>query len=429
MTENRRILIAAENTSARFGGEAALPFHYFRVLRQRGIPVWLVTHSRTRNELSQLYPDDGHICYVEDNAVHRFLWHAGKLLPGQIANFTTAFVSRVYTQLSQKRIVRRLVREHDISVIHQPMPVSPKEPSMLHGFGVPVFIGPMNGGMNFPPAFRAKRGRTESILLTLGRASATMLNALMPGKRRASALLVANRRTRDALPGGVCKTVIELVENGVDLTLWQAPAANAASSEDAATTFVFMGRLVDWKAVDLLLRAFAQARAKAPMRLWILGDGAERPKLDALAAELGIASADPQAVGFVHFAGWLPQKACADRLQQGDCLVLPSLLECGGAVVLEAMSMGKPVIATAWGGPLDYLDPSCGILVAPDSAASMVDQFANAMVTMAQSPAARQQLGASGLAKVHREYDWELKVDRILEIYADGLRTHKAGAG
>jgi glycosyltransferase involved in cell wall biosynthesis len=196
-----------------------------------------------------------------------------------------------------------------------------------------------------------------------------------------------------------------------------------------ATTFVFMGRLVDWKAVDLLLRAFAQARTKAPMRLWILGDGAERSKLDALAAELGIASTDPQAVGFVHFAGWLPQKACADRLQQGDCLVLPSLLECGGAVVLEAMSMGKPVIATAWGGPLDYLDPSCGILVAPDSAASMVDQFANAMVTMAQSPTARQQLGASGLAKVHREYDWELKVDRILEIYAEGMRTHKAGAG
>jgi glycosyltransferase involved in cell wall biosynthesis len=430
LTENRRVLIAAENTSARFGGEAALPFHYFRVMRQRGIPVWLVTHSRTRDELSQLYPDDGHICYVEDTALHRFLWHAGKVLPGQVADFTTAFVSRVYTQLSQKRIVRRLVREHGITVIHQPMPVSPKEPSMLHGFGVPVFIGPMNGGMNFPPAFRAKRGRAESILLTLGRASATMLNALMPGKRRASALLVANQRTRDALPGGVCKNVIELVENGVDLTLWQAPAAAASDHEkDAPATFVFMGRLVDWKAVDLLLRAFAQARAKAPMRLWVLGDGAERAKLDALAAELGIASVDPQAVGFVHFAGWLPQKACADRLRQGDCLVLPSLLECGGAVVLEAMSMGKPVIATAWGGPLDYLDPSCGILVSPDSVASMIDQFAGAMVTMAQSPSARQRLGASGLAKVHREYDWELKVDRILEIYAEGMRTHDAGAG
>lgn len=428
LTETCRVLIASENTSARFGGEAALAFHYFRVLRKRGIPVWLVTHSRTRDELSQLYPDDGRICYVEDTALHRFLWHAGKVLPGQVADFTTAFVSRVYTQLSQKRIVRRLVREQAISVIHQPMPVSPKEPSMLHGFGIPVFIGPMNGGMNFPPAFRAKRGRAESILLKLGRASATMLNALMPGKRHASALLVANQRTRDALPGGVCKNVIELVENGVDLTLWQAPDATDNAGADTVATFVFMGRLVDWKAVDLLLRAFALARSQAPMRLWVLGDGAERPKLDALAAELGIASTDPQVVGGVHFAGWLPQKACADRLRQGDCLVLPSLLECGGAVVLEAMSMGKPVIATAWGGPLDYLDASCGVLVKPDSAASMIDQFAAAMVGMAQSPARRKALGASGLAKVCREYDWELKVDRMLQIYADGMRAQKTQA-
>ena len=424
MSESCRVLIAAENTSARFGGEAALAFHYFRVLRRRGIPVWLVTHSRTRDELSQLYPDDGHIQYVEDTALHRFLWHAGKLLPGQVADFTTAFVSRVYTQLTQKRIVRRLVREHGITVIHQPMPVSPKEPSMLHGFGVPVFIGPMNGGMNFPPAFRAKRGRAEDILLKLGRASATMLNGLMPGKRHASALLVANQRTRDALPGGVCKNVIELVENGVDLTLWQPPEAAPVAAPGAVTTFVFMGRLVDWKAVDLLLRAFAKARSDAPMRLWILGDGAERAKLSALAAELGIASDDPQADGKACFAGWLPQKACAERLRQGDCLVLPSLLECGGAVVLEAMSMGKPVIATAWGGPLDYLDPSCGLLVPPDSAASMIDEFASAMVRLARSPEERQAMGASGLAKVCREYDWELKVDRMLQIYAEGMRTH-----
>jgi glycosyltransferase involved in cell wall biosynthesis len=417
LNDDLRVLIVAEHASALFGGEAALPLHYFRVLRNRGIAVWLVTHARTRDELSRLYPGDDRIHYVEDTAWHRAMWRIGKRLPNQISYFTTGFLSRLSTQLSQRRIVRRLVRDCGIAVIHQPMPVSPREPSMLFGFGVPVVIGPMNGGMDYPPAFRRNRGGIERVLLHLGRASSAALNLLMPGKRRAAALLVANRRTREALPRGVCANVLELVENGVDLTLWQPPAAKPDASDGGVVTFAFMGRLVDWKAVDLLLRAFSQARREAPMRLWILGDGAQRGRLEVLASELGIAGFDAEASGTVHFAGWLAQADCAERLTQADCLVLPSLLECGGAVVLEAMSMGKPVIATAWGGPMDYLDPSCGVLVPPDSRESIIDRFAAAMIEMARSGSLRRQMGQCGLAKVRSQYDWELKVDQILTIY------------
>lgn len=419
MSDELKVLIAAEHASARFGGEAALPLHYFRVMRSRGIPVWLVTHARTRDELTALYPGDGRIFYIEDTVLHRLMWQIGKRLPAQIAYFTVGFVSRLSTQLSQRQVVRRLVRECGITVIHQPMPVSPREPSMLFGFGVPVVIGPMNGGMDYPPAFRRNRGGLERFLLDLGRTSSAALNWLMPGKRRAATLLVANQRTREALPAGVCKNVVELVENGVDLTLWQAPPAAPDAPDGAAVTFVFMGRLVDWKAVDLLLRAFALARTGAPMRLWVLGDGPERAALEALASELGTGPTGEDAVGGVYFAGWLAQSACAQRVRLADCLVLPSLLECGGAVVLEAMSMGKPVIATAWGGPLDYLDPNCGVLVPPESRTSIVERFAEAMLEMARSGAKRRHMGACGLAKVRSEYDWELKVDRIMSIYAD----------
>jgi len=436
-----RVLIAAEHASARFGGEAALPLHYYRVLRKRGLPVWLVTHARTRDELSALYPGDDHIHYVEDTVWHRLMWRLGSRLPDSIAYFTTGFLSRLSTQWVQRRIVRRLVRDQAIDVVHQPMPVSPREPSMLFGFGVPVLIGPMNGGMEYPEAFRRGRGGVERLLLSAGRASAALMNRLMPGKRRASTLLVANRRTREALPAGLCRNVVELVENGVDLGLWRTAAAAAASATPNATdggptTFVYMGRLVDWKAVDLLLHAFAQARESAPMRLWILGDGTERARLEALAGELKIGGGDggsdgePSAdtIGSVHFAGWLGQAECARRLEKADGLVLASLLECGGAVVLEAMSMGKPVIATAWGGPLDYLDESCGLLVHPGSRAAIIDGFARAMSELANAPSQRKRYGDNGLAKVRREFDWEIKVDKMLNLYADAVRRHHTRA-
>ncbi len=422
-----RVLIVAEHASARFGGEAALPLHYFRVLRSRGVPVWLLTHARTRDELVALFPDESRIQYIEDTAWHRAMWHLGRRLPDQISYFTTGFLSRLSTQLAQRRQARALVREEGITVVHQPMPVSPREPSMLFDLGAPVIIGPMNGGMDYPPAFRRNRGAIERTLLGLGRRVASLLNAAMPGKRRAATLVVANRRTRDALPAGVCANVVELVENGVDLRLWHAPIdRDAAAPERGVVTFAFMGRLVDWKAVDLLLHAFAKARDRAAIRLWILGDGSERARLETLAAALKIESPDEARTGAVHFAGWMPQAACAERLGHADCLVLPSLLECGGAVVLEAMSMGKPVIATAWGGPLDYLDPSCGVLVEPGSREEIVDRFADAMVQMAGSASQRARMGRAGLEKIRNEFDWELKVDTMMALYRDAMNRHEA---
>ena len=70
--------------------------------------------------------------------------------------------------------------------------------------------------------------------------------------------------------------------------------------------------------------------------------------------------------GKVFFAGHRSQPEIAELMATHDCLVLPTLIESGGAVLLEAMAMGLPVISTDWGGPADYVDDSCGILVPLD---------------------------------------------------------------
>lgn len=417
-----RVMIVAEHASARFGGEAALPMHYYRVLRSRNIPVWLVTHARVRDELQKAYPQDGdRILYIEDTWLHVGLWRLGRFLPARIAHFSTGYLLRIVTQLAQRRIARRSVRSLGINVVHQPMPVSPKEPSLLHGLGVPVVIGPMNGGMDYPPAFRKQQSGWVDRLVRLGRAASNGMNWLIPGKRRAAALLVANARTRQALPAGVSSKVIELVENGVDLSLWAAPAERAPQADSTVTRFAFLGRLVDWKAVDLLLAAFARAKDTAPMSLAIIGDGAVAGQLKAQATSLQVMSDREGEPGKVWFAGWMTQADCASKLRQQHCLVLPSLLECGGAVVLEAMALGMPVIATSWGGPTDYLDPSCGVLVEPSSRETLIDGLAKAMTDLARSPGLRVQMGQAGRAKVVREFDWEAKVDRMIEIYREAI--------
>ncbi len=90
--------------------------------------------------------------------------------------------------------------------------------------------------------------------------------------------------------------------------------------------------------------------------------------------------------------------------------------------------MGLPVIATNWGGPADYLDASCGILVDPANRDSFITGLARAMQALALDPVLRRTLGDAGRAKVMREYDWERKVDRNLEIYDRVVQRIHAGS-
>ena len=176
---------------------------------------------------------------------------------------------------------------------------------------------------------------------------------------------------------------------------------------------IFVGRLVDWKAVDITLKALKLARQSGlDVRLEIVGDGPAESSLKSLAVDLGIKE-------WVAFHGFQPQSKCAEHMARTDALILNSLYECGGAVVLEAMSLGLPVIASDWGGPADYLDPSCGILVNPVPRESFAQRLADAILCLAQDPELSRRLGVAGAEKVRAEFDWEEKVARMLSIYEE----------
>ena len=305
-SQDLRILIVAEHASMKFGGEVALPVHYFRELRQRNIETWLVVHERIREELLAYFPADcDRIYFVPDTRLHRLLSFIGNYFPRKISEITFGFAMTMLTQLHQRRVIKKLVRQKQIDVIHQPIFVSPKIPSLIFDVGAPVVIGPMNGGMTFPPAFQHQEGRAVTLAVFIGRQLSNLLNTLIPGKKLAATLLVANQRTRKALPSGVKGEVIELVENGVDILLWRskfsansqmkasAPSFNRSNESDDAKRepqpikFIFMGRLLGWKGLDLLLPAFKQVLEQLPATLEIIGDGAAQDYLTQLAVELG----------------------------------------------------------------------------------------------------------------------------------------------
>jgi len=404
-----RVLLVAHYASERLGGEAAIPLNIFRQLRGRGVPVWMVTHDSGRAELTGVLAaaDLARVTFVPSLPGGRRLLSWGERQADGPRSVAWA-LTQVERQLAMLPTIRRLVREHRISVVHQAVGVAPSAPSPLLGLGAPLVVGPLNGSMSMPPAFRGRDGRSTRVVQALRPVVTGVANRLLPGKLRAGAVLVANERTRRALPSGLRGRVDVLSENGVHLHSWPPKDYDDAPVSDGACRLVFLGRLVAWKGVDLLLEAMTRLDPRVVLE--IVGTGPERDALHELAARLGLSER-------VRFAGWVPADAAARRMRAADVLVLPALRESGGAVVLEAMASALPVVVAGWGGPDGYVDDSTGIRVDVSDRSRFVTDLAQAIGLLAARPELRRAMGESGREKVEASYDRNVLTDRLLDIY------------
>jgi glycosyltransferase involved in cell wall biosynthesis len=411
----RRVLIAAPYASERSGGAAALPLGLFTRLRARAIETWLVTHESARAELTGLLPASELRRVVFAPGLHGFglLSRWRTRLPSGLRTIAWG-ITQVERQVAMVPVIRRLVQELAIDVVHQPVSVSPVIPSPLRRLGAPVVMGPLDGGMELPPAFSSRDSAAYAMTKAARPIASRVLNQLIRGRLDADAVLIANARTRRLLPSPARENAIEEPEIWVDLAAWPLPAETVQTSDDlaapAVTRFLFVGRLVNWKAVDILLDAFAEVRRGTPARLDIVGDGRERTQLAAQARRL---SCDADVV----FHGWLSPLACARQMRDCDVFVSAALQEAGGMAVLEAMASGRPVVATAWGGHLHSVTDTTGILVDVSSRDALVRGLVEAMTRLARDPDLRSRLGAAGRRRVEERYDVNLLIDRRLRAY------------
>ncbi|HEY3113562.1 MAG TPA: glycosyltransferase [Gemmatimonadaceae bacterium] len=141
---------------------------------------------------------------------------------------------------------------------------------------------------------------------------------------------------------------------------------------DDRFVFATVAALTKKKGVSDLIEAFNKSFATEPtVFLVIIGDGAERDRLENRVRELGLTNR-------VQFLGQLTRADVVQQISMTDAFVLPSLYETFGVALIEALALGKPVVATRSGGPDSVVRPKDGLLVQPGN----TDQLAAAMKTL-----------------------------------------------
>ncbi len=210
----------------------------------------------------------------------------------------------------------------------------------------------------------------------------------------------------DLLRRGLRADRATVVHNGLDFDLYQmaAPPPRAAQP-----TLVHLGRLMRYKSAETAVRAFALVRRELPAaRLVVAGDGPDRPRLERLAAQLGIQAA-------VDFRGHVSHADKVDLLWQSHVAFNCSPKEGWGLTVVEANACGVPVVAARRPGLVDSVrDRDTGILVPYGDAAA----FAAAALELLRDDAMRAAYAAR--ARVWAaSFKWEdaaVQTERVLRM-------------
>ncbi len=229
----------------------------------------------------------------------------------------------------------------------------------------------------------------------------------------AQAVLAPSRNQAERLAKYVPRERIHVIYHGIDAQAFALSAGNerlalrrrygVAEHEHVIAIF---GRLEPVKGHRDFLRAAQRMLEKRDdLRFWVVGEGSLEPTLRRQAQELGIAQA-------VRFLGY--QDDVAPLMAASDLVVMPSRHESFGIVLIEAMSLAKPIIASAAGGiPEVVLDGASGYLVPPGDP----DQLSRRVLEMLSNPGHAQQIGLAGRERVHREFTVEQMVERMAALY------------
>ncbi|MBK1643684.1 glycosyl transferase [Thiocapsa imhoffii] len=419
-----RVLVSAYQCGPGMGSVSQIGWHWYRRLAQQ-LPTTLLTHVRNREAIEAAggAVADSQILYVDTEwfagPLYRF---ASRLFPtSEHAVFLISSLDFFVYDRAAWRLAQTSIDTHGPwDLVHAPTPVSPLATTRLYRLGVPTLLGPWNGHLGVPRGFREIM-RKDSMWLSPLRDLGRFADALIGGTRHASVLLTATAATVAGIPRRYRHLCVPMLENGVDLETFQpAPWPKAPGIAGEPLRLVYVGRLVPFKGLGMLLDALARLTDEMPIQLSVVGEGPMAAEWRDQAARLGLEDR-------VRFLGNLPPPAVAEEMRRAHAFCLPSVRESGGAVLLEAMACARPVIAVAFGGPAEIVDDAVGRALPADGPEAVVAGFVEACRDLVRDPDTWRRRGETGRQRAEERYSWDAKVASAIALYRD-LLTDPAGA-
>jgi phosphatidyl-myo-inositol alpha-mannosyltransferase len=310
-------------------------------------------------------------------------------------------VSRISLSLHLAPDIKKVLAAEKFDVVHLHEPFMPMLCSATLRFSNGLNIGTFHA-YHGSPGYGLGRPITTILLNRRNRKLAGRIAVSEPARRYAAKYVSGD---------------FTIIPNGVDLNRFNPKVKPVEEFKDGKFNIVFVGRLEMRKGIKYLLEAYGQLKKKHPeLRLIVVGPGVNLRKRYELKVKM-------EKLQDVVFTGSVPWEDLPRYYQAADIFCAPATgKESFGIVLLEAMAIGKPIVATSIEGYSSVVRHGEQALLVPPKNS---DALAESLEKLIVSPSLRGKLGAAGLAKA-RDYDWSLIARRVLDYYADCARRTSA---
>lgn len=222
--------------------------------------------------------------------------------------------------------------------------------------------------------------------------------------REASALVANSEVLKQKAQAFESKYPIEIIPNGVDSEFFTSGKIEVKNSDiygDSDKNILFVSRLIKGKGLQHIIPRMQEVYEKTGAKLTIVGDGPYREELEKITRETGNSQ-------YVSFVGKKNKLELYPYYDQADLFILPSESEGMPNVVLEAMSMGCPIVMTPCGGSKELIDNNGKVVE--------IDIFVDEMISMFTDGEKLKDMGAEGSRIVRDSFSWSQKASLYVQL-------------
>ena len=343
-----------------------------------------------------------HYIYVRPNLIVLFFdWLNRKVNP--------IFFSCAYS-LWQRQVLmtaRRLLQNGRYDLVHQLNSIGFRQPGLLWKLKIPFVWGPVGGSSNLNKIFFPLLGkgsyfrhliRNLSNLYFLGFSS-----RVKKASRAASTLFCATRADRDNFRKSLNLECPVIRENSI------IKYASSIKKTGSHLNFVWVGRVDELKALNLLIEAVARLRRREAWTLHVVGEGPVKEKCMAMSNTFGVAEQ-------IVWHGSVKREQVFEIMRDADVHIITSLMDSNPTVLLEAFEMCIPTIALDHFGMSDLIDADIGFKIKITTLDEIVRELSECLDYCLDNPGVLDDM-KSRILEMQGELHWDVTIQKTREIY------------
>ena len=308
---------------------------------------------------------------------------------------------------------REVIALERIDLVHLVTLTCYREPGRFWELGRPFVWGPVGGTQDVPWEFLPSLGLVEGAKHGCRNAFNWFYfhfsGAVRRAMRSAATIAAMASDTQRAIEARFGRTSVVIPATACSPEFGRGAAKR---DRDRPVRFVFSGHHISRKGLPFALHALAGLQ-DLPWTLDVLGDGPLSPQWRRLAGRLGLGDR-------VRFLGKLSRADAILAMAEGDAFVFPTLQEGWPTVVIEALSLGMPVVTTNQHGMADMIDAECGFLARVDRPAHLIADLRQALSALATNRDLVERLSA-GARRRAELFSAERQEAAIRDLYARAL--------